>query len=357
VSDHDHCINGLVFGDHGELYIQVGGNTNGGVPGPLSGSKQMKENVLSAATLVAHLANPEFDGALTYDADDDGNLDGGNGVEVFAPGQRNPLGILLHSNGYLYGTDNGPNLSYGQMSTGCNGKQVNDIQESDELNLLVQGGYYGHSNRKRGEDDPRQCVWRSYKEPSDGKYTAPLLILPSSSNGIIEFQSDHFNGGLRGNLIVSKYKNALFRIILAPDGKSVVPESKPAIKLLGEQTFVIAQAPDGTIIDVRLSMDAVYYHTPSELPSMLLAVKSAFPRRGSAAGGSTLSVYGVNFDSGGGTPSVTVGGSNCPVTSATGTKIECTLQGGSGTVDVVVTNDSGASTFKGGYRYITGLPA
>lgn len=29
VSDHDHGINGIEFGDHGELYIQIGGNVSG----------------------------------------------------------------------------------------------------------------------------------------------------------------------------------------------------------------------------------------------------------------------------------------------------------------------------------------
>lgn len=33
VSDLDHGVNGIEFGDNGELYIQVGGNTNAGVPG------------------------------------------------------------------------------------------------------------------------------------------------------------------------------------------------------------------------------------------------------------------------------------------------------------------------------------
>ena len=32
ISDHDHGINGIEFGDNGELYIQVGGNTNAGIP-------------------------------------------------------------------------------------------------------------------------------------------------------------------------------------------------------------------------------------------------------------------------------------------------------------------------------------
>lgn len=80
----------------------------------MTSSQQQKENYYSAATLVAHLADPLFDGMLTYDATDDGTPNGGYGIKVFAPGNRNPFGIVLHSNGYLYGTDNGPNLGYGK---------------------------------------------------------------------------------------------------------------------------------------------------------------------------------------------------------------------------------------------------
>jgi len=205
-------VNGLEFGDSGELYIQVGGyvhslffcilsvyniltlslscssNTNGGLPGRSSGSQKQKENVLSSATLVAYLSNPDFDGTITYDSDDDGNQVGGLGsVEVFASGMRNPFGIVLHSNGRLYGTDNGPNERYGKMAMGCNGQRVDDIEEEDKLNLIEQGKFYGHPNLKRGE-----CVWRSSYEPSGNGYTAPLLELRSSSDGIVEFQSDHF---------------------------------------------------------------------------------------------------------------------------------------------------------------------
>lgn len=40
ISDHDHGVNGLVFGNSGELYVQVPGNTNAGVPGSLSTTRQ-----------------------------------------------------------------------------------------------------------------------------------------------------------------------------------------------------------------------------------------------------------------------------------------------------------------------------
>jgi glucose/arabinose dehydrogenase len=106
-------LNQIEFGNKGELYINIGSNTNGGVPGRLSGSGIQKENYFSAGTTVANLASPTFDGFIEYDAIDDGNPVNFTGVSVFAPGLRNPFGIMLHSNGFLYGTDNGPNTGYG----------------------------------------------------------------------------------------------------------------------------------------------------------------------------------------------------------------------------------------------------
>jgi glucose/arabinose dehydrogenase len=203
VSDHDHAVNGLEFGDHGELYIQVGGSTNAGVPGQLSGTRLLKENPLSAATIVAYLSDPEFDGNIAYSADDDGYVVGNKGVLVFASGQRNSFDIMLHSNGNLYATDNGPNAGYGRRSTGCSGADGNDPDEEDKLNLIVQGGYYGHPNRNRGSSDSKQCVWRSAYETASTRYKAPILKLQSSTNGIIEFQTDHFSKQLRYNLILS----------------------------------------------------------------------------------------------------------------------------------------------------------
>ena len=106
-------MNQITFGNMGELYINIGSNTNGGVPGSLSGSGRLKENYFSAATNVANLGHPSFDGFIEYNALDDGSPINTTGVSVFAPGLRNPYGLTLHSNGNLYGTDNGPNTGYG----------------------------------------------------------------------------------------------------------------------------------------------------------------------------------------------------------------------------------------------------
>ena len=67
-------------------------NTNGGLPGALTGNQIMKESYFSAATVVAYTADPNFDGTITYSAPDDGIPDLTKGVEVWAAGQRIPLG-------------------------------------------------------------------------------------------------------------------------------------------------------------------------------------------------------------------------------------------------------------------------
>lgn len=88
-------MNGIEFGNEGQLYIQIGGSTNAGVPGRLTTNRIQKEGVLSAATLVAHnITGANFSGKLTYDADDDGNLNPGYDVEVFAHGNRNPYDLV-----------------------------------------------------------------------------------------------------------------------------------------------------------------------------------------------------------------------------------------------------------------------
>jgi len=306
--------------------------------------------------LVAHVSDPAFDGVLTYDAEDDGNLVGGVGsVEVFASGLRSAYDFIFHSNGRLYATDNGPNLTYGDTSVSCT-TSIPDVQEQDKLNLIVQGGYYGHANRKRGENDPRQCVWRSAHEASDADYTAPLTLLPASSNGIVEFQGSHFGGQLRGNLVIAKYKGELYRVVLTPDGSAVVPETNPPVVMHSDSGLDLTQGPDGKLYFVRYKGGKVRFLGPNEDASPVMVVKSVFPRRGPQAGGSILSVYGERFI-GSGQTTVSVGGTPCvPVLSVSSTMITCVLPGGSpGTVaDILVTNGSEAATFAAGYRYISG---
>jgi IPT/TIG domain/Glucose / Sorbosone dehydrogenase len=319
---------------------------------------QQGDNVLSGALLVAYLADPDFDGKLTYSAPDYGNLVGGKGsVEVFASGLRNPYGVTLHSNGNLYGTDNGSNLGYGDMMTDCNGASITDEYTFDKINLYSRGRYYGHPNQQRGKNgDTRQCKWHGASAPSDGEYTAPLIQMTPSTDGIMEWQTDHFDGQLRYNLIVSKYTGSLYRIILNPSGTAVLAASDPAIPLVGDEGLEVTQAPDGTLIEVRNAANSLFFHQPLESSNTIvskLIIKSVFPRRGGQAGGTNLSIYGINFT---GTLTATVGGTDCPIVTMTVNRIVCKLPGGkAGTVNIVVTNNAKeTSTFNKGYRYIVG---
>jgi hypothetical protein len=242
------------------------------------------------------------------------------------------------------------------MLQSCSGQFISDVYEKDKINLLVQGNYYGAPNRKRGlaDNDPRQCKWRRQTEPSDSEFTAPIITIDSSTDGLIEFHGDHFDKQLKGNLIAAKYQGELYRVILTSDGQGVIPQSNPAIQLVGDFNLLdVTQAPDGTLISCSLSDNALQYHKPEEGLSPELQVKSVFPRRGSQAGGTKLFVFGVNFSAG---ATVSVGGILCPIISITGTKIQCTTQGGSGTVDVVVALAGETYIYEKGFRYITGLP-
>ena len=147
----------------------------------------------------------------------------------------------------------------------------------------------------------------------------------------------------------------MYRIVLAPDGKSVIPQSDPYIELTEDvDALDVTQAPDGTLISTSLDRNALYFHKPIEAPTTQLRVLSVFPQRGGQGGGNNLQIYGVNFNN---PTTVTVGGRNCAVTSFLTTKIVCTMPGGTGTVDIVVEGGNKQSyTFQRGYRYVTGLP-
>jgi len=246
------------------------------------------------------------------------------------------------------------------MSMGCGVDDwIPDKYTNDKVNHIMEGHYYGSPNPVRGikTNSPRECVWHDPDLGSTPDFTAPIVQVPSSTNGIIEWTSDHFDGQLRGNLIASKYQGVLYRVILKPDGQSVIPQSDPPIPLTGGMGMDVTQAPDGTLIECRLSSNNLAYHQPIEPATSAMQVKSVFPTRGPLQGGNILDIYGVNFAASGST--VQVGGVPCStVVTISTTKLECILPAGTtaGMNDVVVTSGGSTYTFKTGYRYITGEP-
>lgn len=343
VSNHDHGINGLEFGQNGELYIQVGGSTNAGVPDAALGG--LDETALSAATVVAHLNRPGFQGAVTHDAE--GKQTGGLDVEVLAAGFRNPYDVVLHSNGKLYGTDNGPNLGFGDKSTSCMTTGP-DPEAPDELNLIVANGYYGHPNRQRGAADTRQCVYHPPTDASGNRYTAPLTTLPPSTDGLTEYWVNTFGGQLRGHLVASQWEGKLYDLALSANGQTVVRNSV----LHPDGGLDVVVDPNGAMFVVQHQAGQVVAHVPDEPAGTTGKIISAFPRRGPLAGGRDLLVTGGGFTS---STTVQVGGRACPIKKVlSSTKLYCTVPSGTvaGAVDVTATTGSTSVVLKRGFTYM-----
>ncbi len=236
VSNHDHGINGLVFDRNGDLYVNVGGNTNAGIVHCNLG--ELPASPLSGGTLKAEISKLGFNGAISYvetstGVPNDDQVSGdivdvvaGVDMTVFGAGQRNPYDLVYTTWDMIYSTDNGPNASFGESSIASCVASGSQPTGPDELNLIEFGQYFGHSNCNRGRTDPRQNKWHDHIQ-SDiiGEFTQAITTFASSTNGIIEYRANTFNGAMRDNLVAQKYNNLTFRIELSDDKRTVVNNS------------------------------------------------------------------------------------------------------------------------------------
>ena len=262
IGEHGHQSNGLAFRGDGTLYVAQGGTTNAGLP---DWGSPRPEVPLSGALLVANPSAPGFDGNLTYDPPDtyDTTVDQISGdVAAYAAGFRNPYDLVIHSNGRIYVTDNGPNLGDGPASTGCD-SETTDPNALDELNLVEEGNYYGHPNRNRGRLDPRQCTYHSPEEGSGPDWSGPLAILPASSNGLVEYTVGTFGGKLQGNLFyVGWVDGVVGRIVLSPDGTAVVSHS--IFDTGHDHPLDITMGDDGTLYIAEFGSSNIVFLKPEE---------------------------------------------------------------------------------------------
>ncbi|MEC4814224.1 MAG: kelch repeat-containing protein [Scytonema sp. PMC 1069.18] len=274
----NHASNDIDFGPDGRLYIWQGGNTGtGSANNALTEFGDRPEQVLSAALLVADVKNPNFNGNAASNIGEfieDFYARTDSDVQIYASGLRNTYDGVFHSNGNIYAPDNGlgttgtvppvPRLGdpsdrsittlFGQVPQDDPGKQP------DPLNLIVEGGYYGHPNPYRDEvvfkDGTFQGFDNSDNDPSNDippghpDYEEPLLILGvnRSADGIIEYTADNFFGQLQGDLLITNYSQGdnVTRVKLSSDGSSVINTSS----LVGGFTdpLPIAMGPDGSFI-------------------------------------------------------------------------------------------------------------
>ncbi|MBW4562405.1 MAG: PQQ-dependent sugar dehydrogenase [Mojavia pulchra JT2-VF2] len=341
VSNHDHGINALTFDNKGDLYINVGGNTNAGITNDNIGG--IPESPFSAAILKAEISKSNFNGQIKYElpnplppgyeipseltfnpADsqvfgDIAKVKSGVDVSVYASGLRNAFGAVYTTKGLIYATDNGYNSSFGDISTSATTQTPTTTNSApDELNLIKAGEYYGHPNRNRGRSDNRQNTYYGAEKASvSGVYTAPLTTFSPSTNGIDEYRATTFQNQMRGNLIAQQWNGTFYNIKLSADGTKV----QQTTTLTGVADGLdIKHGPGGAIVGVDLTDNSITVALPNDPSAVDPTVYDLFPWRAPAVGGNTFVIGGKNFGNLGNTK-VSIGGQSASVKSVSDQRI------------------------------------
>lgn len=338
VSQHDHGINAMAFDDVGDLFMQVGSFTNAGVSLPDDLMGGVPENPLSAATVVARLSRPDFNGTVTYDQERRPDLavkTSGDDVAVWASGLRNSFGMIRHSSGRLFATDNGMNANFGPISTGCTTQTVED-NRPDKIVEVVENGYYGHPHRGRGRTDPRQCVFQDGDTDIPGVYNAPLGRVESSTDGMIEYTANTFAFQLKADVIASKFAvggdGKLFRLAINASTSQLVG---PPTVFADTSGLSVAMDRRGALVMPQVMQGRVLLLQPRAPTPRAPFLTSVWPVRGPLAGGNTVTLTGVGLwapaAAGGGLPRVVFGGMPCASVTAVGSDgstLTCTVPPG-----------------------------
>lgn len=302
VSNHDHGVSKAAFSPDGTMYLTVGGATNAGIVSDSLGG--IAESPLSAAVLEIPYLKGGFNGQVKYTSDDPASTNVASGdVSVYAAGFRNSFGILRHSNGIIYVTDNGPNANFGKKSTGCNSEGP-DANTQDTLHKTFRGSWHGHPNRNRGRTDPKQCVYRG---PG---WTNAIAWMPSSTNGIVEYKSNIFGGQAKGDIFLTKLAwrglpGKVSRVEIDGNGFA----TSTAYEVYGQSGNSVIETPNGALCMPQLknyvvlclvpdvSGNSARFAMPGDMPESARGpeVHHVYPRSGHWHGGQDVRVVGRNF--------------------------------------------------------------
>lgn len=354
VSNHDHGISKLVFLPDGSLLVSVGGFTNGGASYP--GSKPppgstikgdalggVASNPLSAALVSCpwnQVTNIKYD---QYVDPEKARIISGTECKLYATGLRNSFGMTVHTNGNLYATDNGPNAGFGDFSTDCVGGKVPAKNQPDSLFLVGRGRYHGHPNLNR-----KQCI---RNPPTRVK---PLINLKSATTGIIEYRSNSFGGGIKGNLYISKFASQgdglLGEVKLKGNGGRDGVDYAPEFRNFSGVSLV--EGPRGEMVMSRVWRTEVVIAYPVYRAPELTFMIGVHPKQGPSFGGTKVLISGHNF---GESPSAKFGGTPCTnVVSLNDESFTCITpaKGKNEKVTVIVTGRAGVSpTYGSDYWY------
>lgn len=179
----------------------------------------------------------------------------------------------------------------------------------DKVSLNEEGKYYGHPNRNRGRDNERECIFFS-PDSKSADFSPPLAQFTSSTDGLLEYTSNAFDGQMKQNLLVTKYaadKNpgAVYRMSLNDDGSL---EFGPDV-LWEESGLSVVMSPWGDIVMPRVYKQEVMVLRPKWTPKDPVALNAVTPFRGPPSGGNSVIITGFGFEKG--NPSAAFDGKPC----------------------------------------------
>ncbi|MEO0947015.1 MAG: Calx-beta domain-containing protein [Cyanobacteria bacterium J06641_5] len=379
-SEENHSVNGLTLSPDGNtLYLAVGGNTNNGAPDAFFSFTS--EFALSGTVLEIDLTDIESRPILTdpnggqngtarqfiYDLptlDDptvpnDGVREDANGLDVagpfggndgfnqailpadaplriFADGLRNNFDLVLTASGNLFTVDNGSNSGLGGDPIFVNGEATDQVSPGgtgspEPLFLLTDGGFFGHPNPTRSNQDlefvvrddngnpdaslpintvpdlsalvpdsvdipdgfiiapsqftgdPGRLLESGIRVPAQSASSPSLTNLGSSSNGLVEFTADVFDGALQGALLVTQFNGNVTLLNVNEAGTALEPLIDPGTDgILGttddevidsdgvfplisgqSQPLDVTIGPDGTIFVAEFGANNINVFAPA----------------------------------------------------------------------------------------------
>ena len=268
-------------------------------------------------------------------------------LRIYADGLRNSYDLVLTESGNLYTVDNGSNTGLGGNPVDANGVPTEQagagaatnapnnggVGNPEPLFLIQDGGYYGHPNPVRSNQilpwtvlddngnpdlslsinsvpnladlvpsgvniagefviDPSKFTGDPVRLNESGirvEYTdaqSPSIVnLGSSSNGLVEYTANAFDGALQGALIVAQFNGSVTLLNLNSDGTALEPLIDPGNDgILGTADDQVLDAdgvfplvtgqslpldvtvgPDGTIWIAEFGTGNINVFSPSDL--------------------------------------------------------------------------------------------
>ncbi|MEL6814720.1 MAG: hypothetical protein AAFP03_07890 [Cyanobacteria bacterium J06598_3] len=397
-SEENHSTNGLILSPDGsKLYVAQGGNTNNGAPSQFfsyTGEYALSGTVLEIdlndinsrpvltdpgggqnGTSRQYIYNlPTLDDPSVANngvqenvngLDVNGPWGGNDGLNmsilpadaplrIYADGLRNHYDLAITQSGQLYTVDNGSNNNLGgEPIVGSDGQATNQPNNSgpgdpEPLFLLQDGGYYGHPNPARSNQDLAWVVYDDSGNPDgaiapntaanlsalvpsslaiqDGflidpsKFTGnanrlaqsgvrversspqsnALATLGSSSNGLVEYTGNAFDGALNGALLVTQFNGNVTALNLNNAGNGLAPLIGPGndgllgtsddetvdadgvYPLLGgfSQALDVTVGPNGSIWVAEIGADFIKAFAPVNTPDTPPPVNDDFDNDG-----------------------------------------------------------------------------